>query len=188
MANYAWPAAEKRSHIGKRISRIDGPLKVTGAAKYSYDINRPGMLWARILGSPHARAKVTSIDLSAAEALPGVKATWKDDDIVGRELQYVGAIVCAVAAETEEIAAEAVGKIKVEYEVLEHQVVDNDPALSKDRPSNREAGNVAEAFTKADKTIEGEYGIPVITHCCLEAHGQVMEFKDGEMFIWPSTQ
>jgi xanthine dehydrogenase YagR molybdenum-binding subunit len=82
MPKYDWPVAEKRSHIGKRISRIDGPLKATGAAKYSYDINRPGMLWARILGSPHARAKVTSIDLSAAEAMPGVKATWKDDDIV----------------------------------------------------------------------------------------------------------
>src|SRR5262245_9765948 len=78
MPKYDWPAAEKRSHIGKRISRIDGPLKVTGAAKYSYDINRPGMLWARILGSPHAHAKVTSVDVSAAEALPGVKATYKD--------------------------------------------------------------------------------------------------------------
>src|SRR6266550_4689336 len=188
MANYAWPVAEKRSHIGKRISRIDGPLKATGTAKYSYDINRPGLLWAKILGSPHARAKVTSIDLSAAEAMPGVKATYKDDDIVGRELQYVGAIVAAVAAETEEIATEAVSKIKVEYEILPHQVVDDNPELSKDKPSTREAGNVTEALGKADKVIEGEYGIPVITHCCLEAHGQVMEFKDGEMFIWPSTQ
>jgi xanthine dehydrogenase YagR molybdenum-binding subunit len=188
MPKYDWPVAEKRSHIGKRISRIDGPLKATGAAKYSYDINRPGMLWARILGSPHARAKVTSIDLSAAEAMPGVKATWKDDDIVGRELQYVGAIIAAVAAETEEVAAEAVTKIKVEYEILAHQVVDNNPELSKDRPSTREAGNVTEALGKADKVVEGEYGIPVITHCCLESHGQVMEFKDGEMFIWPSTQ
>ncbi|HEU0039289.1 MAG TPA: hypothetical protein VFR76_08450, partial [Verrucomicrobiae bacterium] len=132
MANYAWPVAEKRSHIGKRISRIDGPLKATGTAKYSYDINRPGLLWARILGSPHARAKVTAIDLSAAEAMPGVKATYKDDDIVGRELQYFGAIVAAVAAETEEIAAEAVTKIKVEYEILPHQVVDDNPELSKD--------------------------------------------------------
>ena len=188
MPKYDWPVAGKCSLIGKHIERIDGPVKATGAAKYSYDINRPGMLWARILGSPHARAKVTSIDFSAVEAMPGVRATWKDDDIVGRELQYVGAIIAAVAADTEEIAAEAVTKIKVEYEILPHQVVDNNPELSKDKPSSREAGNVAEAFGKADKVIEGEYGIPVITHCCLEAHGQVMEFKDGEMFIWPSTQ
>jgi xanthine dehydrogenase YagR molybdenum-binding subunit len=188
MPKYDWPVAEKRSHIGKRIRRIDGPLKASGAARYSYDINRPGLLWARILGSPHAHAKVKTIDPSAAEAMPGVKATWQDDDIVGRELQYVGAIVAAVAAETEEIAAEAVGRIKVEYEILPHQVVDNNPELSKDRPSTREAGHVADALAKADKVIEGEYGLPVITHCCLEAHGQVMEFKDGEMFIWPSTQ
>jgi xanthine dehydrogenase YagR molybdenum-binding subunit len=66
--------------------------------------------------------------------------------------------------------------------------VDNNPELSKDRPSTREAGNVTEALGKADKVVEGEYGIPVIAHCCLESHGQVMEFKDGEMFIWPSTQ
>ncbi len=188
MATAAWPAPDKRTHIGKRIVRLDGPPKATGVAKYAYDINRPGMLWARILSCPHARAKVTSIDFSAAEALPGVKATWKDDDLVGRELQYVGSIVAAVAAETEEIATEALSKIKVEYEVLAHQVVDNNAEHSKDRPSNREAGNVGDAFGKADKVIEGEYGIPVITHCCLESHGQVMEFKDGEMFIWPSTQ
>jgi CO/xanthine dehydrogenase Mo-binding subunit len=46
MAKVDWPAEDKRTHIGKRISRIDAPLKTTGAAKYSYDINRPGMLWA----------------------------------------------------------------------------------------------------------------------------------------------
>ena len=47
MAKVDWPAADQRALIGKRISRIDAPLKTTGAAKYSYDINRPGMLWAK---------------------------------------------------------------------------------------------------------------------------------------------
>src|SRR5207249_10723650 len=71
---------------------------------------------------------------------------------------------------------------------LEHQVVDTDPALSKEKPSKKDQGNVDEAFGKADKVVEGEYGIPVITHCCLESHGQVTEIRDGELYVWPSTQ
>src|SRR2546423_4434506 len=95
MAKVDWPAADKRTLIGKRIDRIDGPLKATGAAKYSYDINRPGMLWARVVTSPYAHAEVTSIDTSAAEALPGVKGVWRDTE---KEVRYAGEIVAAVAA------------------------------------------------------------------------------------------
>src|SRR2546425_7812185 len=107
MAKVEWPAADKRSLIGKRIDRIDGPMKATGAAKYSYDINRPGMLWAKLLTSPHAHAEVVSVDLSPAAAMPRVKATWRDEDIIGKEVRYAGQIVAAVAAETEEAAEEA---------------------------------------------------------------------------------
>jgi xanthine dehydrogenase YagR molybdenum-binding subunit len=59
---------------------------------------------------------------------------------------------------------------------------------SKDRPAKKEEGNVDDAFKNAEKLSEGEYGIPVITHCCLESHGQVAEARDGEMYIWASTQ
>ena len=74
MAEYKWPEEGKRSHIGKRISRIDGPDKVSGRAKYTYDLNRPGMLFAKVVRSPYAHAKVVSIDTSVAEKMPGVKA------------------------------------------------------------------------------------------------------------------
>src|SRR5207249_6003445 len=185
MAKVDWPAPEKRSLIGKRISRVDGPMKATGAAKYSYDINRPGMLWAKVVTSPYAHAEVTNIDTSAAEALPGVKGVWRDTE---KEARYAGEIVAAVAAVTEEIAEEAARLVKVDYKPLEHQVVDTDPALSKEKPSKKDQGNVDEAFGKADKVVEGEYGIPVITHCCLESHGQVTEVRDGELYVWPSTQ
>ena len=164
MAKVDWPAPEKRSLIGKRIDRIDGPMKATGAAKYSYDINRPGMLWAKVVTSPYAHAEVTNIDTSAAEALPGVKGVWRDTE---KEARYAGEIVAAVAAVTEEIAEEAARLVKVDYKPLEHQVVDTDPALSKEKPSKKDQGNVEEAFGKADKVVEGEYRIPVITHCCL---------------------
>ncbi len=185
MAKIDWPAADKRSLIGKRIDRIDGPLKATGAAKYSYDINRPGMLWAKVVTSPHPHAEITSIDTTAAEALAGVKGVWRDTE---KEVRYAGEIVAAVAAVTEEIAEEAARLVKVQYKPLEHQVVDTDPSLSKDKASKKDQGNVDEAFAKADKVVAGEYGLPVVTHCCLEPHGQVTEVRDGELYVWPSTQ
>src|SRR5438093_6962358 len=132
MAKPQWPAAEKRSLIGKRIDRIDGPLKTTGVAKYSFDINRPGMLWAKVITSPYARAQVLSVDFSAAQAMPGVKVVWKDDSLVGKEdqeIRYAGQIVAAVAATSEEIAKEAAERVKVEYKPLPHQVVDSDASL-----------------------------------------------------------
>ncbi len=54
---YGWPAADQRTLIGKRISRVDGPEKVSGRAKYTYDVHRPGMLYGKVVRSPHAHAK-----------------------------------------------------------------------------------------------------------------------------------
>src|ERR1051326_3604018 len=104
MAKVDWPAPEKSALIGTRIDRIDGPAKSSGAAKYSYDVNRPGMLWAKVVTSPHPHAEVSSIDTAAAEALPGVKAVWRDTE---KEVRYAGEIVAAVAATTEEVAEAA---------------------------------------------------------------------------------
>jgi len=73
MPDYNWPEASKRSLIGKRISRLDGPEKVSGAAKYTYDLKRPGMLYGKIVRCPHAHAKIVSIDTSAAEKMRGVQ-------------------------------------------------------------------------------------------------------------------
>jgi xanthine dehydrogenase YagR molybdenum-binding subunit len=185
MAKADWPVAEKRTLLGKRIERVDGPAKATGAAKYSYDINKPGLLYAKLVTSPHPKAEVASIDLSAAAALPGVKATWADDL---KEALYIGQIVAAVAAETEEIATEAARLVKVDYKPGESLIKDTDPSASTGNPSKREAGNVDEAFPKSDVIHNGNYGCPVITHCCLEPHGQVTEVKDGELYVWPSTQ
>ena len=188
MAKVDWPAADKRALIGKRISRADGPVKATGAAKYSYDVNRPGLLYAKLVWSPYARAEVVSVETGPAAALPGVKAVWKDDSLIGKEVNFAGQILAAVAAQTEEIAAEAAQRVKVEYKPLEHQVRDDDPALSQGNPDKREDGNVDDALAKAEVVVNGRYSIPVIAHCCLEPHGQVTEIRDGELYVWPSTQ
>src|SRR5688500_10980662 len=77
---FAWPA--NRAVLGTSVKRVDGPEKVTGRAKYTFDINRPGMLYGRIVRSPHPHARVVSVDLSVARRAPGVKTAivWRDPE------------------------------------------------------------------------------------------------------------
>jgi xanthine dehydrogenase YagR molybdenum-binding subunit len=120
---YGWPAADQRTLIGKRISRIDGPDKVSGRAKYTYDVHRPGMLYGKVVRSPHAHAKVVSVDTSAAEKMPGVKGVYIIQD-KGSEIHWAGDDIVVVAAVDEPTAADAARTIKVEYEPLPHFVDD----------------------------------------------------------------
>src|SRR5438876_107817 len=106
----SWP--KKRRLLGTKIQRLDGPEKATGLAKYSFDVNRPGMLHARILRCPYAHAKLKSLDLSPAETMPGVKAVIAINNAKeGKEYFYAGDDVAAVAAETEEQARDAIRAI-----------------------------------------------------------------------------
>lgn len=123
MAEYAWPDAERRSQIGKRVSRVDGAVKVSGRAKYTYDQNPPGLLHARMLGSPYAHAKIVAIDVSAAEKMPGVKAV-KIIQQPGAEVHWAGDEIVAVAAVEERTAEDALRAIKIEFQQLPHFVDD----------------------------------------------------------------
>jgi xanthine dehydrogenase YagR molybdenum-binding subunit len=148
------------------------------------------MLHAVLLTSPHAHAKIKSIDVTEAKASKGVKAIRLIAQ-PGQELQWAGAEIAAVAATTEEQARDAVRKIKVDYEVLPHVVREED--LSKvgkrAKPSGeRIEGDPDEAWQKAEVKVEGRYGAPVITHCCLEPHGQVSAWRGDKIDYWPSTQ
>jgi xanthine dehydrogenase YagR molybdenum-binding subunit len=188
MAEYKWPDADKRTFIGKRISRIDGPQKVSGRAKYSFDIHRPGMLFGKIVRSPYAHARVKSIDTSAAEAMPGVKAIhiMAQPGTPTDELKWAGASVVALAAIDEPTAEDAVRAIKVEYEVLPHLVIDADTKVSEQwvrLASESKVGDPDNGFREAEVTVEGNYGVPVITHCCLEPHGSVMEWENGDSVL-----
>ena len=71
MAEYQWPPAEKRSLIGKRISRVDGPQKVTGRARYTYDLHPAGMLYGKIVRCPHAHARVVRSTRRKPRSTPG---------------------------------------------------------------------------------------------------------------------
>ena len=128
--------------IGERTIRPDGADKVTGRAAFAADTNMPGMIWGKVLRSPHPHARIKSIDTSKAEALPGVKAVvtardivdfpidksvmlgiqdmrWMCRNVMAREKAlFPGHPVAAVAATSQTIAAEALKLIKVDYEVL----------------------------------------------------------------------
>jgi xanthine dehydrogenase YagR molybdenum-binding subunit len=114
---YSWPAAEQRALIGKRVSRVDGPDKVAGRAKYTYDVHRPGMLYGKVVRCPYPHAKVVSIDTSAAEKMPGVAAVHVAQG-PGTEIHWAGDDIAVVAAVDEGLAADAARAIKVEYEPL----------------------------------------------------------------------
>ncbi|MBI1917040.1 MAG: xanthine dehydrogenase family protein molybdopterin-binding subunit [Planctomycetes bacterium] len=194
-----WP--QKRRLIGTRVQRVDGSFKATGRARYSYDINRPGQLHAVMLRSPHAHAKIKSLDTSDAEKMPGFKAIHVVAN-AGKELFYAGDEVLAIACDTEEHAQDAVRAVKIEYEVLPHLVREED-ALKKDLGtvpgggqrknvnvvSDDSSGKGAKGFDDADVVSEGEYGVAVIAHQCLEPHGLVAEWgEDDSLTVWASTQ
>ncbi|MGA8488968.1 MAG: xanthine dehydrogenase family protein molybdopterin-binding subunit [Terriglobales bacterium] len=126
MPDYNWPDAEHRTLIGKRISRVDAPFKVSGRAKYTYDYHGANMLFGKVLRSPYAKAKIVSIDTSAAEKVPGVKAI----EIIqkaGSTAAWAGDEVVAVAAVDESTAEDAIRLIKVKYQPMSYLVSDAEP-------------------------------------------------------------
>lgn len=265
MPDYKWPEADQRSLIGKRITRVDSPVKVSGRAKYTYDVKRPGMLFGKMVRSPYAHCRVVSIDTSAAEKMPGVKAI----QIVqgpGSQIFWQGDEIVAVAAVDERTAEDAARAITVKYQKLSHLVSDAEPLagagegggpLSQDDLEDALSNQVPEAqlidminkqgvsfkvsqdylnelkgyevpdsilntlrgapyhevkegtaahssyqkaaaltigdpdkgFADSEVMSEGIYGIPVITHCCLESHGSISEWTaDDKLSVHMSTQ
>ena len=227
-------------YVGKNIPRNDGFDKATGLGQFTMDVSMPHMLYARVLRSPYAHAKVVKIDTSAAEALPGVvtvctfenttnkpfntSATMvttprpaepvRDQTIFTDEPKYIGDEVAAVAAETEAIAAEAIKRIKVEYEVLP-AVYDPVEALKPDSPEvqplygNKEHHNVCgeivrvtfcehepysdealeRGFAQADVIVDANIKLPRVKQCQMEVHAAVASYKaNGTLEIISTTQ
>ncbi len=215
-------------YIGKPVNRADGLNKVTGREIYVHDLEFPGMLHAKVLHSPYARAKIKSIDTSKAKALPGVKAVLTGEDsnhkygvylvdktiIARNEARYQGEVVAAVAAETEEIAEEAVSLIKVDYEVLP-AVLTIDDALKCDylvhddinelegqgvffpqKDTNIASwnknvhGDLDKAFAEADLIEENVFYLPACGHVPLETHVSIAKADpySDRIEVWSSAQ
>ena len=196
----SWGEASESRLIGKRVTRLSGKDKVTGKAKYTFDINRPGMLYGRVLRSEVPHATVNGIDTRAAEALPGVKAVIPLIE-VGKKLRYQGQEIAAVAAETDDIAKDALRLIQVDLEELSFVVTEADamaegaPQIREDwngnqsNPNIREEGELEAGFQEAAIEVEATYHTAVQTHVCLETHGHVAEWEDEQnLIVWASTQ
>jgi len=191
-----WP--EKRNFIGSHGTRVDGPAKVTGAAKYASDVQPEGWLYGMILRSKWPKARITSINLEKALKVPGIKVA-----IAAREgertVRYYGEELAAVAGTTKQACLDALRLIDVEAKPLPFvvreedakedgsaRVWDDSPNFS--QPRLREQGDVEKAFSECATVVEGSYSTPVQIHHSLETHVNTVSVKDDGVTVWASTQ
>jgi CO/xanthine dehydrogenase Mo-binding subunit/aerobic-type carbon monoxide dehydrogenase small subunit (CoxS/CutS family) len=187
---------EAGDFIGKNVRRIDTPSKVSGRLKYAGDMTMPGMLHVQVLRSPHAHARIVSIDTLAAEAMEGVAGVVTNADVPGEDgfgvfvndqpimarskVRYVGEAVAAIAAEDPLIAKRALSSINVVYEPLP-AVFDPDEALRAGAPVLHDyapdnvtkhipirVGDVDKGFAESDLVVEETYSTQQIEHAYLE--------------------
>ena len=195
LAGSEFKAREDCRVIGTHIPRVDGPDKLTGRAEYTSDVRLPDMVYAKVLLCPFGRAKV-EIDVTRAKASKGC--------VHARQLltqtNYLGEPVAVVAAETPELAEDALRALVVRYEPLPW-ALDRGQALADGAPAVRRGGNlggerdsgdagaVASALEGCAAVIEAEYSVPVQHHVCLETHGTVADYRGGEeAVVYCSTQ
>lgn len=209
----AWNESGHLTIVGKPHPRVEGAEKVTGRAQYTYDVRQPRQLYARVLRSPHPHAEITRIDTSRAAALPGVYAVissadapqirWYEDSFVfDRTVRFVGDEVAAVAAESEEIADDALRLIEVDYKLLPF-VTDLGDAQKPDAPKIRpdglphnaaaepqvyERGDLAAGFAAAEVVVDRTYTTQTALHNALEPHGCTAAWSGTELTLWTSTQ
>jgi xanthine dehydrogenase molybdenum-binding subunit len=209
--------------IGTSVKRPDLPGKVTGAARYAGDLALPGMLHAKIKRSTVAHAFIKKINAERAKVYPGVKAVLthenvprvlhygspqpravslaKDQYILDRKVRYWGEGVAAVAAESEEIAEEALDLIEVEYDELP-AVISVEQALAPGAPVIHETkgnlvaapvlvkrGDIERGFAQADLIVEGTFELGRPTPAYMEPNVCVCDWDDdGKLTVWISTQ
>jgi xanthine dehydrogenase YagR molybdenum-binding subunit len=187
-----WPAGP-REVVGRRASRVTGPLRARGEARYTADLQLPGMLHAAVLRSPHARARVNRVDLSPALEGPGVRAVIGpgDSHVLVDEAGYQGVAVAAVAADTFAQARAAVARIEVDWEVGE-PLLDPDEAVRLGRlleePRRYDRGDVDRALAEADVVVEAEYRTQTVLHNSMETHQAVCEWRGDTLDVYISTQ
>jgi CO/xanthine dehydrogenase Mo-binding subunit len=176
-------------------TRLEGAEKVTGKARYSSDLRLPGQLYAKVLRSPHPHARVVKVDTSRAEALAGVRAvvsgsngpdiTWFEDSrLFDSTVRYIGDEVAAVAADSEEIAQDALRLIDVTYLPLAFDVSEGKPAGTK----VQQRGNVLTGLRAADVVVEATYTTAAALHNALEPHGCTAVWEGDELTLYESTQ
>jgi carbon-monoxide dehydrogenase large subunit len=216
--------------VGKPLPRIEGEGKVTGKTKYAADLPFEGLLWAKVLRSPISHGRITGIDTARAKALAGVHAVLTGADVLGvfvgtrikdqpvlvsDRVRFVGDAVAAVAADSEEIAEEALTLIDVEYEELPsvhdplEAIETSAPLIHEDRSKYKNAPKVPEgisahnlqsyvqwkngdldaAFSRASRVFEHTFRTPLSHHGYLEPHAcTVQVHADGRVEVWAANK
>lgn len=193
----SWP--EKRTYIGSAAQRVDGPAKVTGAAKYASDVQPDGWLYGMILRSKWPAASITRINLDKARKVPGIKAAILRDGKEQRTVRYYGEEIAAVAGTSKQACLDALKAIEIEAKPLPFVVKETEakeesaPRVWADgantsKPKVNEHGEVDKAFTDSAVVVEGLFSTPVQIHHPLETHGNTISFKDDGITCWASTQ
>jgi len=191
----AWPNPSEV--LGKWTTRLDGVAKVTGAAKYAYDVQPDGWLYGMILRSKWPAAKVTKIDLTKAQAMPGVKAAVLAGG-ENRTVRFYGQELAAVAATTKQACLDALRAIEIEAEPLAFVVKEED-AMKPDAPhvfdppnvsdpKLNEDGQVDQAMGSAPIVHEAEFRTQIQLHHPLETHGSTVSVQNDQITAWASTQ
>jgi xanthine dehydrogenase YagR molybdenum-binding subunit len=202
-------AASSVTNIGKARARIDGPLKVTGTARYTSDHNFPGMLYAVPVSATIAKGAIKAIDTSRARQMPGVRAILKRGDLppltkltadFGNSLmldeprppfaddvvRYYGQYVALAVADTFEQAKAAADAVAVTYAAETPNV---DPHLvAKDAKVVSERGNADKGFAAAPVTIDASYAISPETHNPIETHATVATWNGDELTLYETSQ
>jgi CO/xanthine dehydrogenase Mo-binding subunit len=187
-----WPAGP-REIVGRPLPRIDGAERARGEAVFTADLQLPGMLHTAVLRSPHAKARVTRLDVARAVEAAGVRAVLTPDDldVLTREPGYQGAAVAAVAADTFDQAREALHLIDAEWEVLE-PLLDPDEAVRRgsliDEPERYDRGDVERGLAEADVVVEAEYRTQTVLHNSMETHQSVCRWEGDVLEVYTSTQ
>lgn len=200
--------------VGKRRPRGDAHLQVTGRTVYGDDIVRPNMLHAKVLRSEHSHAKILSINTSKAEKYPGVRGVITAKDIPNNRFGFThldqpvladdkvrcrGDAVAVVAAETVEIAEEAIRLIEVDYEPLpgifdpiEAMKEDSLKVHGKDNLITQikiRDGNIDQGWEESDLIIEEDLTTQRVEHASIETHCSTAEVNlEGEIVVWSTVQ
>ncbi len=205
---------EKTTLIGQRVKKPDAPDKSTGKTRYINDMVLPRMLFGKILHAGRPHAEIVSIDVSAAESLPGVHCVLTGKDAVGFRFGFMRDNVplkdkvrcehdevAAVAAETEELADQALSLIKVEYKDLPGVFSPEDgrredaPLIREEFPGNKSLhfefkhGDLAAAEAESDFVVDNVFRPHYVTHCCMGTSCAIADFdNNGKLTIYSQTQ
>ncbi len=187
-----WPAGPLEI-VGRPATRVTGPLRARGEARYTADLRLPGMLHAAVLRSPHAYARVNKIDFERALAATGVRAAIGpgDVDALTDEPGFQGQAVAAIAADTYAQARAALDLVELDWDVRD-PLVDPDEAVRRGQlvgePSRYERGDVDKALAEADVVVQAEYRTQTVLHNSFETHQSVCEWRGDSLDVYISTQ